>query len=152
MTDFRLTSSAFEPGGPIPARHTCDGDDASPDLAWDGAPADTGAFVLLVDDPDARGFVHWSVLDFAATESGSLPAGFAASPDAPQQGTNDFGRIGWNGPCPPSGTHRYRFTLFALPEPIALPGAPGSDDVRASLDRVTILARTTLEGTYTRAR
>ena len=152
MTDFRLWTTAFDPSGAIPPRFTCDGEDVSPDLAWAGAPADTGSFALVVDDPDARGFVHWTVLDVDASESGSLPAGYSASPDAPQQGTNDFGRIGWNGPCPPSGTHRYRFTLFALPGPLALAGAPSATDVRASLDRATILGRATFEGTYTRRR
>jgi Raf kinase inhibitor-like YbhB/YbcL family protein len=152
MTDFVLTTTAFAPDGEIPRRFTCDGEDASPDIAWSGAPAGTAAFALLVDDPDARDFVHWTVLDFAGAESGSLPAGFSASPDAPQQGTNDFGRIGWGGPCPPSGTHRYRFVLHALGAPLALPGAPGGHDVRDALGGADVLAQATLEGRYTRTR
>jgi Raf kinase inhibitor-like YbhB/YbcL family protein len=152
MTDFRLTSSALEPGGDIPRRFTCDGENASPDVAWSGAPPDTQAFALVVDDPDARGFVHWAVLDFGGAESGALPAGSSASPDAPQQGTNDFGRIGWGGPCPPTGTHRYVFTLFALRTPLALGGAPRADDVRRAIGQADILATATLEGRYTRSR
>lgn len=152
MTDFELTTTAFPSGGDIPRRFTCDGDDVSPDVAWSGAPADTAAFVLLVEDPDARGFVHWTVLDFEGADSGSLPAGISVSPDAPQQGMNDFGRIGWGGPCPPSGTHRYRFVLYALAAPLALPGAPRSGAVRHALDRADILARATMDGRYARAR
>ena len=152
MTEFALSTTAFAPGGDIPARFTCDGDDVSPDVAWAGAPADTAAFALVVDDPDARGFVHWTVLDFDGVDSGSLPAGFAASPDAPQQGTNDFGRIGYGGPCPPSGTHRYVFTLYALGAPLALAGAPRADEVREALDAADVLAIATMEGRYSRAR
>jgi len=151
MSEFRLSTTAFEPGGDIPRRHTCDGEDVSPDLAWDGVPDDAAALVLLVDDPDARDFVHWTVLDMTASESGALPAGVSASLDGPRQGTNDFGRVGWGGPCPPRGRHRYRFTLYALAAPLALPGQPRGDEVRRALERADVLARATLEGTYTRA-
>lgn len=71
-------------------------------------------------------------------------------PAAPPEGTNDFGNIGWNGPCPPSGEHRYRFTLRALAAPLSLPGAPGGREVRDALDRSTILATAVLEARYTR--
>lgn len=150
MTDFRLTSSSFEPGGAMPRRHTCDGEDVSPPLAWSGAPDATAALVLVVDDPDANGFVHWTVLDMTGSDSGALPAGVSASPDAPAQGTNDFGRLGWSGPCPPSGDHRYRFRLFALGAPIALPGAPRGRDVLATLDRADVLGTAELEAHYRR--
>jgi Raf kinase inhibitor-like YbhB/YbcL family protein len=152
MTDFTLTSSAFKRGGEIPRRHTCDGDDVSPDVEWAGAPSGAAVFALVVDDPDARGFVHWTVLDFEATETGALPVGFSSSPDAPQQGTNDFGRVGYGGPCPPSGTHRYRFVLYALGAPLALPGAPKSEAVRAALDNAQVVGRAELEAKYTRQR
>ena len=95
MPDFTLTSTAFEPGGAIPKRYTCDGEDGSPELEWAGAPDDTSALVLLVDDPDARGWVHWIVLDMAGTSTGALARGVGVSPDAPAQGRNDFGRFGW---------------------------------------------------------
>jgi Raf kinase inhibitor-like YbhB/YbcL family protein len=149
MPDFTLTSSSFDAGGAIPRRFTCDGDDVSPALLWDGAPADAASFALVVDDPDARDFVHWLLLDLTGSTSGSIPEGYSSSPDATQQGTNDFGRIGWGGPCPPSGTHRYRFTLTALSEPIALQGAPGADDVREAIAG-RILAQATLEASYRR--
>ena len=113
---FRLTSPDVAEGGTIPRRFTCDGEDVSPALEWAGAPDGTAALVLMVDDPDARGFVHWIVLDMAATASGGLPEGASTSPDAPRQGRNDFGRIGYGGPCPPpgEGPHHYAFTVTAL--------------------------------------
>lgn len=132
--DFRLSSTAFADGDPIPARFTCDGDDASPDLTWEGAPAGTAAFVLLVDDPDARGFAHWIVFDLTGSASGGLAEGISTSPDAPPQGTNDFRRIGWGGPCPPSGEHRYVFRLLALDQALELAGAPRADVVLAAAD------------------
>lgn len=156
-TGMTLTSTAIlpggvipAPGGVIPARFTCDGEDVSPEVAWSGAPDGTGALVLVVDDPDAGGFVHWIVLDLAASPAGSLPEGVSGTPAAPQEGTNDFGRVGWNGPCPPSGEHRYRFTLHAVAAPLALPGAPGRGEVRDALDGSTMLATAVLEATYAR--
>ncbi len=150
MPDFALTSTAFEPGGAIPKRFTCDGDDASPDLAWTGAPDGTGALVLIVDDPDARGWVHWIVLDMAGTSSGALARGVGVSPDAPAQGRNDFGRVGWGGPCPPSGTHRYDFTLYALDGPLNLPGQPDGGAVRKALSGANVLGKAVLEASYKR--
>jgi Raf kinase inhibitor-like YbhB/YbcL family protein len=152
MTDggFRLTSTAFTDGGPIPAQFTCDGDDVSPDLSWEGAPKETAAMALVVDDPDARGFVHWVVYNMTGSQSGGLAEGVSASPDAPGQGMNDFGRLGWGGPCPPSGTHRYRFRLLALDGPLELTEAPGAGAVLGAAEG-RILAEATLTGTYARA-
>ena len=131
MTDatFRLSSTAFAEGGAIPARFTCDGEDVSPDLTWEGAPPDTAALALIVEDPDARGWIHWVVFDMTGTASGGLAEGISTSPDAPPQGTNDFRRVGWGGPCPPSGEHRYVFRLLALDEPLGLNGAPRAGEV-----------------------
>ena len=151
---FTLTSSAFEEGGEIPRRHTCDGEDVSPELSWSDAPEGTAAFVLIVHDPDApRGdFVHWLVLDFTGSATGALPEGFGSSPDAPRQGTNDFGRIGYGGPCPPSGpAHRYVFELYALSAPLNLPGSPRGDEVRDGL-RGLVLGEARLTGRYARQR
>src|SRR5215212_7127335 len=92
--EFTLTSPDFGEGQPIPRRSACDGDDASPSLSWSGAPGDAAALALVMDDPDAGGFVHWVVFDMTASASGSLPAGWSKSPDAPPQGTNGFGRVG----------------------------------------------------------
>lgn len=142
-----LTSTAFADGAPIPAEFTCRGQDASPPLSWSGVPAGATALVLFVDDPDGRDWVHWSVLDLPARD-GSLPRGVLSSADPPQQGRNDFGRYGYGGPCPPSGTHRYRFTLYALAGPLGLPGHPDGATVRSALARATVLARVTLTGTF----
>lgn len=150
MPDFVLSSTAFAPGAPIPKRHTCDGEDVSPDLAWSGAPEGTRALVLLVDDPDARGWVHWIVLDLPGAETGTLPQGASRAPGAPSQGTNDFRRAGWGGPCPPSGTHRYTFTLYALDAPLGLSGEPNGATVRQALGRATVLGTAVLQGTYRR--
>ncbi|MCS7295244.1 MAG: YbhB/YbcL family Raf kinase inhibitor-like protein [Chloroflexota bacterium] len=152
---LRVSSTAFEAGGPIPIQFTCDGADASPPLSWEAGPPGTVMYALVVDDPDApRGiFVHWAVwglppnttsLPAAASKSGTLPA-------AVREGKNDFGRQGWGGPCPPKGDepHRYRFRVYALREPIALPAGAAP---RAVLDALegTVLAWGELVGTYGR--
>ena len=149
---FSLTSTAFDDGGRIPREATCDGADRSPALAWTGVPDGAAALVLFLDDPDAREFVHWTVLDMAVDPSGtgSLQAGIGPDAATPQQGRNDFRRIGYGGPCPPSGTQRYRFRLYALAAPLELDGHPGGDQVRAALERATILGRAELDGTYKR--
>ena len=144
---FTLTSPAFADGEPIPLEHSCHGADVSPALAWSGIPAGTAALVLFVDDPDGRDWVHWSVLDLPAGDGG-LPRAVSPTADPPQQGRNDFGKIGYGGPCPPSGTHRYRFTLYALAAPLGLSGHPDGATVRAALGRATVLGTVTLAGTY----
>jgi hypothetical protein len=146
---FTVTSTAFDEGDAIPRRFTCDGEDASPDLAWAGAPEGTRALVLVVTDPDARNFVHWLVFDMPGTASGSLPRGVSSSPDAPPQGTNGFGKRGYGGPCPPSGTHHYRFTLSALDVVLELTGTPRLEALRAAMSG-HVLAEATLTGTYRR--
>ncbi len=153
IAGFDLTSTAFREGGEIPRRHTCDGENVSPELSWTGAPEGTAAFALIVHDPDApRGdFAHWVVVDFTGSATGALPEGVGSSPDAPRQGMNDFGRIGYGGPCPPSGTHRYVFTLYALSEPLDLPGTPTAADVRNAVAG-RVLAEARITGTYTRQR
>jgi len=146
---FTLSSTAFAAGAPIPREYTCDGANISPALSWTGAPAGTAALVLVVDDPDARGFVHWLVLDLPAADGG-LPRGVAPGADPPQQGRNDFGHVGWGGPCPPSGTHHYRFTLTALAAPLGLADHPGGTAVKSALAKANVLGSVTLGGTYRR--
>ncbi len=142
-----LASPAFASDGPIPREHTCRGADVSPALTWQGVPAGAAALVLFVDDPDGRDWVHWSVLDLPATDGG-LPRGVSPTADPPPQGRNDFGRVGYGGPCPPSGTHHYRFTLYALAAPLGVAGHPDGATVRAALKRATVLAQVTLVGTF----
>ena len=148
---FELTSPTFAADAEIPRKYTCDGEDVSPPLAWADAPDDTVALALICDDPDARGWIHWVVFGIDGTQSGGLPEGFSSSPDAPAQGTNDFGRLGWGGPCPPSGTHRYRFTLFALDAPLELKNAPKADEVRAAMGG-HVVSEAELTANYTRQR
>ena len=148
---FRLSSSAFGAGDAVPREFTCDGANVSPPLAWADVPAGTAALVLLVDDPDARDFVHWIVLDLPGAD-GDLRKDIPPSTASPQQGRNDFGKIGWGGPCPPSGTHHYRFALTALNAQLRLGGSPDGDTVRAALAgaKAKMLGTALLNATYRR--
>ena len=148
MTTLTLRSSAFDEGGAIPSSHTCDGDDISPSLTWERGPEGTAAFALVVDDPDARGFVHWILTDIPEDLT-ELPEGQGDAIGAP--GRNDFGRNGWGGPCPPSGEHRYTFTLYALSEQLQLGSGADGDAVTSAMEG-KVLAQGTLTGRYTRQR
>ena len=143
---FELTSPAFEADAEIPQKHSCDGEDVSPPLEWAGAPDDTAALALIVDDPDARGFIHWVLADIPGDQTG-LPEGEGDSIGIP--GRNDFGRTGWGGPCPPRGEHRYTFTLHALSAPLQLAGTVDADAVRSALEG-KVLDEATLTGVYRR--
>jgi Raf kinase inhibitor-like YbhB/YbcL family protein len=148
MSSLHLTSRAFGDGASIPARYGCDGANVSPPLAWGGAPDATRGFALLVTDPDARGFVHWVAIDIPAASNG-LAEGASGTGAVGREGRNDFGRIGWGGPCPPSGTHHYIFELFALSGSLGLAGTPSASDVRRALPG-RVLAEARLTGTYAR--
>jgi Raf kinase inhibitor-like YbhB/YbcL family protein len=145
---FALTSPEFTADGAIPTRYTCDGDDVSPPLEWTGAPQATVSLALIVDDPDARGFVHWVVYNVDPSASGGFPAGW--SEDAEFQGSNDFGRIGYGGPCPPSGQHQYDFRLLALDTMLDLARAPTAQHVTAAAAG-HVLAEARLSASYRRA-
>lgn len=149
-----LSSSAFKTGAEIPRRHTCEGADLSPALAWDGAPAGTKGFALIADDPDAPvgTWVHWVVYDLPADTS-KLPEGLPTTDTLSgggKQGINDFRKTGYGGPCPPPGKpHRYFFKLYALDAPTNLkPRATKADVLRATEGHV--LAQAELMGTYER--
>jgi len=137
---LKLTSPAFASGGTIPAEYSCTG--PSPALAWSGVPADTKELVLIVTDPTADEFVHWAVTGIPPTD-GSVAKG--AVPAGGTQLLNSSGRLGWTGPCPPTGSlHDYQFTLLALPAPSAIaPNTPIKDAVaqlRAKgTDRLSVL-------------
>lgn len=133
---FVLLSPAFEEGGTIPARYTCDGEDVSPELRWEGAPAETRSFALIMDDPDAPGgtFTHWVLFDIPANRT-SLPEGVRPD-EVGVSGRNSFGRTGYGGPCPPPGhgPHRYFFTLYALDiETLGLSAGAPRAEVEASM-------------------
>lgn len=151
MPGFVLTSPSFAEGGNIPAKHSCQGEDLSPALEWQGAPTGTAVFALIVDDTDARGFVHWVAYNIAGNTNGGGGLAEAVLPAGPPlQGRNDFGRTGYGGPCPPSGTHHYRFTLYALSQPLAVKANPSAADVRAAIAQGVLLGQTTLNATYSR--
>jgi Raf kinase inhibitor-like YbhB/YbcL family protein len=145
-TTMTLHSPAFADGGPIPAKYTCDGEDVSPPLAWERVPDGTQAFALLVTDPDARDFVHWILTDIPG-DVHELPEGQGDAIGVP--GPTSFGPVGWSGPCPPSGTHRYVFTLYALPEELGLGGGAGASALRDAA-RANALAMVQLSGVYAR--
>jgi Raf kinase inhibitor-like YbhB/YbcL family protein len=152
--DLSIRSSAFAAQGAIPARFTCEGDDASPPLAWQGAPEGTKSFALIVDDPDApdpaaptRVWVHWLLYNLPSSSTGLTEDVGDALPTGTRVGRNDWGRQSWGGPCPPIGRHRYFFKLFALDTLLA--DLDGPD--RAALERAMdghVLARAELIGTY----
>ena len=146
---FTLTSPAFAAGAAIPARFTCDGADVSPPLAWTGAPATTRSLVLSVRDPDARDFVHWVAYEIPGATDGSLPEAIARSASSLKQGRNDFGKDGYGGPCPPSGTHHYVFRLAALDATLGLGDGKKAADVEAAM-KGHVLATAELTGTYKR--
>ena len=151
--DIEIISSAFEDGGLIPAKYTCDGADVSPPLRWDAVPEGTKSIALICDDPDAPmgTWVHWVLFNLPA-DTGELAED--VSPDktlsnGAWQGTSDFGRIGYGGPCPPSGTHRYFFKIYALDTKLDLPaGARKNDLVKAMQGH--ILGQGQLIGKYKR--
>jgi len=146
---FTLSSPAFAEGAAIPARYTCDGQDVSPEIDWSGAPDGTRALALTVLDPNAHDFVHWLVYDIPGASDGALPAAMGTSSSEPPQGRNGFGKRGYGGPCPPSGTHRYVFDIYALDGPLGLAGAPGRSDIESAMHG-HILGRATLTGTCQR--
>ena len=146
---FTVSSTAFDDGAAIPRRFTCDGEDVSPDLAWSGAPGGTRSLALIVRDPDAGDFVHWLAFDIPGSPSGTLRAGASGSTAVTGEGTNGFGRRGWGGPCPPSGTHHYVFVLYALDRSLGLGGAPRIRDLEAAMQG-HVLGQARRTGTYRR--
>jgi Raf kinase inhibitor-like YbhB/YbcL family protein len=148
--NMKITSSAFGHNQPIPPQYTCDGADMNPPLSVFDVPQGTKSLVLIVDDPDAPtgDWVHWLVWNIDPSVTGiaenSVPSGGV-------EGTTDFNRTGWGGPCPPSGTHRYHFKIFALDAVLDLdPSARKADLERAMQGR--ILDQGVLIGTYERNR
>jgi len=148
---FALTSVFIVQGQPIPAVHTCDGEDQSPPMDWNEPPGNTQSFALIMDDPDAPGgtWVHWVLFNIpgdARRLLGNLPPD-AQLPDGSIQGVNSFGRNDYGGPCPPSGTHRYFFKLYALDTTLNLNESAGKDEVLTAMEG-HVLAQAELMGTY----
>jgi hypothetical protein len=151
---MKLSSSAFENGAAIPKQFTCDGSDVSPALAWSGAPQNTKSFALIADDPDAPvgTWVHWVLFDLTA-DTKQLGEGVPKQEQiagGARQGRNDFRRIGYGGPCPPSGAaHRYFFKLYALDALLNLKAGASKADVEKAMAG-HVLGQATLMGTYKR--
>jgi hypothetical protein len=154
-----LTSAAFTQGGAIPRKYTCEGEDLSPPLAWRDAPAGTKSFALIVDDPDAPDpaapkmvYVHWVLYDIPPDATG-LPEAVAARdlPRGSREGTNDWKRLGWGGPCPPIGRHRYFHKLYALDAMLGDLGKPTKARLEQAM-RGHVLAQAELMGTYQKAK
>ncbi|MDO9313112.1 MAG: YbhB/YbcL family Raf kinase inhibitor-like protein [Burkholderiaceae bacterium] len=154
---MQLTSSAFAPLGKIPRRHTCEGEDVAPPLSWTGVPAATRSLVLIVDDPDApdpaaptHTWVHWIVIDIAP-DTDSLPQGGRPLPAGARSGLNDWHRLGYGGPCPPVGRHRYFFKLYALDTWLTALIRPTKSIVEHAMNG-HVLAQAELVGTYQKSR
>jgi Raf kinase inhibitor-like YbhB/YbcL family protein len=150
---IKVTSAAFAEGGVIPAQYTCDGANISLPLAWSNLPTNTKTLALIVDDPDAplKTWVHWVLYDLPATTT-QLPENVKAGDTLPgggKQGTTDFRKVSYGGPCPPSGTHRYFFKLYALDAETSLKPGATKDDLLTAMEG-HILARGELMGTYSR--
>ncbi len=151
--DIKITSSAFKEGGLIPPKYTCDGADISPPLQWDAVPEGTKSIALISDDPDAPvgTWVHW-VLYNLPPDTKELTENIPPDenlPNGAKQGITDFRRIGYGGPCPPSGTHRYFFKIYALDTVLELPPRPGKSDLVNAMEG-HILAQGQLMGKYKR--
>ena len=144
---MKITSSAFQEGGNIPPKFTCDGGDSSPPLRIAEIPSGAKTLALVVDDPDAPSglFTHWIVWNISPQTNG------IAEGSAPKgvQGTSDFGKSGYGGPCPPSGTHRYYFKIFALDRELNLPSGTKRNQLDAAI-KGHVVAQGELMGRYSR--
>lgn len=149
---MELKSPAFKEAGEIPKRHSCEGEDVSPALTWAGVPAAAQSLVVMCEDPDApfKTFTHWLVYDLSPALHG-LDENVPKEGDVlggGRQGKNDFGRVGFGGPCPPTGPfHRYYFTLLALDVKLGLPAGASKADVDAAV-KGHVLASSRLMGRY----
>jgi len=154
-----IRSPAFADGGTIPSRYTCQGADVSPPLAWSGVPVAAQSLVLIVDDPDAPDpaapkmtWVHWLLYNLPPTLDG-LPEGIAAAtlPVGTLEGMNDWRRLGYGGPCPPIGRHRYFHKLYALAAPLPDLHQPTKAELEQAMSG-HVLAVAELVGTYLKDR
>lgn len=152
---MRLHSSAFQEGASIPTRYSCQGEDLSPPLQWEGVPEGARSLALILDDPDAPDpaapkmtYVHWVLYNLPA-EDGGLPEGISAAalPAGTGEGLNDWRRTGYGGPCPPIGRHRYFFKLYALDTELGGLIRPTKADLETAMQG-HVLEQASLMGTY----
>lgn len=144
MSEFQFTDVPFEASASIPPEYTCDGEDVSPPLVWTDPPDETASLTLIVDDPDAPGagvFTHWVLFNVPGFVT-ELPRAYSAGDPriptdqlVPREGINDFGDVGYGGPCPPAGEpHRYIFSLYALDTDLDVEAGADPDHVKGALD------------------
>lgn len=150
---FKVISDAFTQGEPIPQKYSCDGQDVSPPLQWDDVPQDTQSLALIADDPDAPVgiWVHWVLYNLPAgtrTLSEAIPPDISL-PDGSRHGKNSWGRFGYGGPCPPRGSHRYFFKLYALDIRLDLFAGASKEELLEAMEG-HILSQSELMGTYSR--
>jgi hypothetical protein len=154
-TPLTVSAAAFASGADIPQNFTCDGSDVSPALEWSAPPEGTETFAVIMEDPDAPGrtWVHWVLYDLPAALHG-LPEGVPADGElasGARQGRNDFGKVGYGGPCPPPGlAHRYHFKLYALDKTLGLPAGTTKPAVERAM-RGHIVATAEFTGRYRRS-
>jgi Raf kinase inhibitor-like YbhB/YbcL family protein len=151
--EMKLTSSAFEDGGIIPGKYTCDGDNISPPLTWSGIPEGTKCFAITCDDPDAPAgnWIHWVIYNIPSNVSElkeNIPVDKILN-DKTKQGLNDFGKTGYGGPCPPGGTHRYIFKIYAVNKNLDIKPEIKKSELLKEIDG-NILAEALLTGKYKR--
>ncbi|KKL18498.1 hypothetical protein LCGC14_2474920 [marine sediment metagenome] len=151
--DIKVTSTAFKDGDMIPSLYTCDGKDISPEITFSDAPKETVSFALIADDPDAPmgTWVHWVLYNLPAATlalAEAVPLD-AELPDGSRHGRNSWGRLGYGGPCPPGGTHRYFFKLYALDAELELAAGASKEQLLAAMNG-HVLASTETMGVYSR--
>ncbi len=154
MEKISISSEAFNDGGTIPDEYTCEGEDISPPLSWQGLPDGTKSIALIMDDPDASGraFVHWVIYNISGSTQ-KLAKGIPKKEklaDGSLQGMTDFGKAGYGGPCPPPGKpHRYIFKIYAIDKILDLPSKASKEDAETAM-KGHILAKGELIGKYAR--
>jgi Raf kinase inhibitor-like YbhB/YbcL family protein len=149
---LNLRSPAFAAYAPIDVRYTCEGEDISPPLVWSGIPESARSLALIVDDPDAPagGWVHWLVYNIPPETAGLTEASVTAGlPEGSLEGLNDWRRTGYGGPCPPTGRHRYFFTLYALDCLLPDLGLPTKRALESAMQE-HVIAKGELMGTYSK--
>jgi len=149
-----IKSPAFAPNGAMDIKYTCEGDDVSPALEWSGVPERAKSLALIVDDPDAPDpeapkmvYVHWVLYDIPGSRTSFDEGASVALPAGTREGTNDWKRTGWGGPCPPIGRHRYFFKLYALDTMLGDLGTPTKPRVEAAM-RGHVVEQAEVVGTY----
>jgi Raf kinase inhibitor-like YbhB/YbcL family protein len=154
---MQITSTVFAHNGEIPARYTCEGQDASPPLVWSGIPSGAKSLVLIVDDPDAPDpaaprmtWVHWLLYNLPPSSAG-LAEGIKALPAGTLEGVNDWKRTGYGGPCPPIGRHRYFYKLYALDAALPDLNRPSKPALERAMQG-HIIGQAELVGTYRKRR